>query len=255
MTCIEGHQGVSRTVKRLRQWVQWKGMKKEVRNYINNCKPCRINKEKWKSKQPLVITTTSSRAFERVALDIVGPLTKSRNDYMYILTLQDDLTKFSAAYPLKTTDAATIAKTFVEKFVCYFGIPTNILSDQGSNFLSSLFKQMCKLLKINKMQTTAYSPMPNSAPERSHKTLKEYLRNFSDEKQENWCEMLSYAMYMYNTTSHTAHKFTPYELVFGIQPVIPSSFLKPPSQGYNYNDYNESKANGKETFNRSKIKI
>lgn len=108
-------------------------MKKEVRNYINNCKPCQINKEKRKSKQPLVITTTSSKAFERVALDIVGPLTKSRNDYMYILTLQDDLTKFSAAYPLKTTDAATIAKTFVEKFVCYFGIPTNILSDQGSN--------------------------------------------------------------------------------------------------------------------------
>jgi len=42
---------------------------------------------------------------------------------------------------------------------------------------------------------------------------------------------------MYNTTPHTAHKFTPYELVFSIQPVIPSSFLKPPSQGYNYNDY------------------
>lgn len=142
ITCIGGHQGVSRTVKRLRQWVLWKNMKREVKNYINNCKQCQINKEKRKSKQPLVITTTSSRAFERVALDIVGPLTKSRNDYMYILTLQDDLTKFSAAYPLKTTDAATIAKTFVEKFVCYFGIPTNILSDQGSNFLSSLFKQM-----------------------------------------------------------------------------------------------------------------
>jgi len=87
------------------------------------------------------------------------------------------------------------------------------------------------------MQTTAYSPMTNGALERSHKTLKEYLRNFSDEKTENWCEMLSYAMYMYNTTPHTAHKFTPYELVFGIQPVVPSSFLKPPSTGYNYCDY------------------
>lgn len=68
----------------------------------------------------------------------------------HIVTLQDDLTGFSAAYPLKSTDATTIAKTLVEKFVCYFGIPTNILSDQGSNFVSSLFKQMCKLLKINK---------------------------------------------------------------------------------------------------------
>jgi len=79
--------------------------------------------------------------------------------------------------------------------------------------------------------------MTNGALERSHKTLKKYLRNFSDDKQENWCEMLSYAMYMYNTTPHTSHKFTPYELVFGIQPLVPSSFLKPPSPVYNYNDY------------------
>jgi len=122
-------------------------MKKEVRNYINNCKPCQINKEKRKSKQPLVIYTTSSRAFERVALDIVVPLTKSMNDYTHILTLQDDLTKFLAAYPLKSTDAATIAKTFVEKMICYFGTPTNILSDHCRNFLPSIFKQMCKLLK------------------------------------------------------------------------------------------------------------
>jgi len=168
VTCIGGHQGVSRTVKRLRQWVQWKGMKKEVRTFINNCKPCQVNKEKRNSKQPLVITTTLSRAFEIISLDIVGPLTKSMNNYTHILTVQDDLTKFSAAYPLKSTDAATIAKTIVEKFVCYFGIPTNILSDQDSNFLSSLFKQMFKLLKINKMQTTAYSPMTNGAA-RSHK--------------------------------------------------------------------------------------
>jgi len=236
MTSIGGHQGVSRTVKRLRQWVQWKGMKKEVRQFINNCRPCRANKEKRKSKQLLVITTTSSRAFERVALDVIGPLTKSMNDYTHILTLQDDSTKFSVAYPLKSTDAATIAKTFVEKFVCYFGIPTNILSDQGSNCLSSLFKQICTLLKINKMQTTAYSKMTNGAL-RSHKILKECLRNFSNEKQENWCEMLSYAMYMYNTTPHTSHKFTPYELVFGKQPVIPSNFLKPSTSGYSYNDY------------------
>lgn len=66
MTCIGGHQGVSRTVKRLRQWVQWKGMKKEVKKFINNCKLCQINKEKRKSKQPLVITTTSSKAFEQI---------------------------------------------------------------------------------------------------------------------------------------------------------------------------------------------
>lgn len=156
---------------------------------------------------------------------------------MYILTLQDDLTKFSAAYAIKSTDAETIAKTLVENFICYFGIPLQILSDQGTNFLSTLFKQVCKLLGIKKLQTTAYSPTTNGALERSHKTLKEYLRNFIDKKKQNWCTYLSYAMFTYNTTPHTSHNFTPFELVFGIQPIIPSTFAKSPNIPYNYTDY------------------
>lgn len=111
----------------------------------------------------MVIITTSTKAFERVALDIVGPLPTSVNGYTHILTLQDDLTKFSAAFEIKATDATTITKTLVEKFVCCFGIPNTVLSDQGSNFLSDIFKKMCKMLGIKKLQTTAYSPMSNGA--------------------------------------------------------------------------------------------
>lgn len=116
-------------------------------------------------------------------------------------------------------------------------IPSSVLSDQGTNFLSALFKNMCKMLGIKKLQTTAYSPMTNGALERSHKTLKEYLRNFSDLKKENCCEFVSYAMFTYNTTPHTATKFTPYELVFGIQPKIPSAFANKPNPSYTYSDY------------------
>jgi len=212
-------------------------MKKDVQKFVNNCKKCQVNKEKRRTRQPMVITTTSTKAFERVALDIVGPLPTSENGYTHILTLQDDLTKFSAAFPIKAIDATTVAKTFVEKFVCYFGIPNTVLSDQGSNFLSDIFKKMCKRLGIKKLQTTAYSPMSNGALERSHKTLKEFLRNFSDMKKNNWCEFICFAMYTYNTTPHTSHKFTPYELVFGIQPTIPSQLSKLNNNGYNYCNY------------------
>jgi len=119
ITCVGGHQGVSRTVIRLKLWVYWKGIKKDVKKFISTCEQCQINKENRKTRQPLVITTTSTIAFERVALDIVGPLSTSSNGFTHILTLQDDLTKFSAAYPIKDTDATTVAKTFVENFICY----------------------------------------------------------------------------------------------------------------------------------------
>lgn len=89
----------------------------------------------------LEITTTSSKLFERNSLDIVGPLPMSLSGNKFILTLQDDLTKFLQAYPIQNHEAKTIADIFVKKFVCIFGTPDKILTDQGAEFQSNLFKK------------------------------------------------------------------------------------------------------------------
>lgn len=123
----------------------------------------------------MVITTTASRPFERISLDIVGPLATSEKHNSYILTVQDDLTKFSAAFPLRTHDANSVAKALVEGFICQHGIPEIILTDCGTEFLSKLFKECCKLLKIEKINTIPYHPQTNGSLERSHRTLIEYL--------------------------------------------------------------------------------
>lgn len=74
-------------------------MQKDVANYVKTSDSCQRNKTPRNSlKQPIEITTTSEKAFERVALDIVGPLPLTENGNKYILTLQDDLTKFTQAY-------------------------------------------------------------------------------------------------------------------------------------------------------------
>jgi len=76
-----------------------------------------------------------------------------------------------------------VAKEFVTKIICEHGIPEIVLTDQGTNFLSEIFKNVCKLLKIAKVQTTAYHPESNGALERSHRTLSEYLRHYINEDQ------------------------------------------------------------------------
>jgi len=233
---LGGHSGVSRTVKRLKANYQWKNLKKTVKQYIARCEVCQKTKSNLKTKQPMLITSTVTKSFERICLDIVGPLPQTSLGNQFILTMQDELTRYALAVALSATDAQTVAQAFVECFVCIYGIPKSILTDCGTNFLSDVFKQMCKLLDIEKSQTTPFHPQTNGFLERSHKTLKTYLRSFVD-KDNEWDQLLCYAMYCYNSTIHTSTNYTPYELVFGHKPTIPAILSRKVEPQYNYDHY------------------
>ena len=85
-----------------------------------------------RKKAPMEITTTARRPFERCAIEIVGPTTETRKENMYVLTFQDDQTKFVVAEPIRAQDADTVAREFVRNIVLKFGAPELALSDQGS---------------------------------------------------------------------------------------------------------------------------
>ena len=132
----------------------------------------------------------------------------------------------------------TIARAFVEEIILKFGIPQTILTDQGSNFMSEVFRNVCKLLKINKIKCTAYHPQTNSALERTHRVHVEYLWCFILEGQNNWNKWLPYATFVFNTTPHTSTGFTPHKLLFGRKPNIPKLLQRdPPDAQYTYNNY------------------
>jgi len=227
-----GHQGLERTLNRIRMNHTWPGITKDVEKYISKCEYCQKNKTFKKAKAPLKITDTPDKPFEKCALDIVGPLTITSTGNKYILTFQDNLTKFSKAIPIPNQEAATVAREFTIKIVLEYGIPEEVLTDQGTNFVSEMFKNVCKLLKINKVQTTAYHPESNGALERSHRTLTEYLRHYINADQTDWDEWLPYAIFTYNTTPHTATGYTPFELVYGHQATLPSALSNPPKPSY-----------------------
>lgn len=189
----------------------------------------------------MVITTKSSKPFESIFLDIVGPITTSKKGNNYILTLQDDLTKFSTAYPLVSHDANSVSKAFVEGFVCQHGIPESILTDCGTEFMGKIFAACCKLLQIDKLHTTPYHPQSNGGLERSHQTLAAYLRHYVDKHLDDWDDYVPYAMFVYNTTVHTTTKHQPYELIYGFSASIPHTLSRTPQPRYNYDDYVETK--------------
>ncbi|KAL4091486.1 hypothetical protein QTP88_026173 [Uroleucon formosanum] len=101
-----------------------------------------------------------------IKTDIVGPLPITKLGNTHILTMQDELIRYALAVALASTDVSTVARAFVECCVCIFGIPTSILTDCGTDFLSDVFKAMCKLLDIEKSKTTPWHSQTNGYLER-----------------------------------------------------------------------------------------
>jgi hypothetical protein len=116
---IGGHVGMNRTYKRLRHFINWEGMKRDVEeySYIQKCEKCQ------KNKMMQCHTRWPSTVFEKCTIDIVGPLNYSMIGYHYILTAQDDLSKFLIAVPLAEQSADEVAKAFVDNVILNYGTP------------------------------------------------------------------------------------------------------------------------------------
>jgi len=120
-----GHKGVTKTYNRIRTRYCWKTMKKDIQDFIRTCRKCQFKKlTRIKTKQPMVITDTPGMAFDKVSLDIMGPLPITENNHQYILTMQDLLTKYSVASPLQEATSLTIADAFTKEFICIVTLPS-----------------------------------------------------------------------------------------------------------------------------------
>jgi hypothetical protein len=224
-SALGGHKGVTKTYNRMRVNYYWNTMKKDIQEFIQKCRKCQIKKlTRVKTKQPMIITDTPGTAFDKISLDIMGPLPITNKGNKYVLTIQDLLTKYSVAVPLQEASSLAIADAFLKCFICIYGAPRAILTDQGSNFLSAFIRNLTKKFNIQHYKTTAYHPQSNASLERSHHVLMEYLRT-QVEEEENWDNYIALAMFSYNTSVHEGTQYTPFELIFGKIARLPSAYI------------------------------
>ena len=131
------------------------------------------------------------------------------------MVIVDQFTKWTEAYGIPSQDAEITAKTFVEEFVTRFGTPLELHTDQGRNFESELFKNVCKLLDIAKTMTTPYDPSSNGLVERFNRTLLQMIRCYCDQGQKDWDCHLPYLTAAYRSTPHSTTGITPNRLMLG----------------------------------------
>ena len=113
--------------------------------------------------------------FERIAMDVAGPFPITDNGNKYVLVVMDYFSKWPEVYPIPNQEAKTIANVIVDNWISRFGVPMELHTDQGRNFESVVFQEVCQILGINKTRTTPLHPQSDGMVERFNGTLEEYL--------------------------------------------------------------------------------
>lgn len=210
-----GHLGVRRTRWQVRRRGYWVGWSADVKRFCQRCRPCnRYFRGRPPRRGPLQ-PLPCGEPWERLSIDVVGPFPRSRQGHIFMLTIMDNFTKFVEAVPMSNQEASSVAKALVETVIVRYGAPLQILTDQGSNFESQLFRELCKLLGIDKVRTSCYHPSGNGLIERFHRTLNTMLGKVVSSHQHDWENFLPYVLAAYRASRHEATGFSPNRLLFG----------------------------------------
>ena len=226
-TPMAGHAGMRKTLDRIWKDFYWPGIQQDVRRYCLSCDICQrcINKSAVR-KAPLQKMPLIDMPFKRVAVDLVGPMQPpSARGHKYILTMVDYATRYAEAVPLKKATSETIAEALWEMWT-RLGIPQEILTDRGSQFLSQTMQQVNDLLNIKGITTTPYHAQTNGLVERFNGTLKTMLKKLSTEQPHDWDKFIPALLFAYREAPQESLKFSPFELLYGRHVRGPLQILK-----------------------------
>ena len=225
-----GHLGRNKTLSNVKRRFLWPGMRTDTEIFVRTCELCARYKTSGKNRRAAMKTFQVGEPMERLCIDIAGPFNESPAGNKYCLIITDWFTKFVEIHPMKNQEAETVARIIADKFVSRYGVPREIHTDQGTQFESQLFQELCALLGINKTRTTSFHPQSDGQSERNIKTLVKMLAIAADQKKE-WDEHLPYISMAYRATIQESTGFSPNFLMFGRELSMPIDILMPKTEG------------------------
>ena len=218
---LSGHNGILQTKERILQNFYWSGMDTDINDFIQRCHKCQVGRRSSEPPQLLSPLPQCTEPQQRVHADLFGPLKTTVGDKKYILSMTDAFTKYVELTVIPSKDAATVAGAIYDRWICRFGCPLQVVTDQGKEFCAQLTKELFQLLGIQHSTTTAHHPQCNSQAEVANKTIAKYLSRVVDESTLDWEGYIGPLMFAYNTSFHRSIKNTPFFLTHGMEPRQP----------------------------------
>lgn len=210
-----GHFGNSKTLHRLRGRFYWPGCRQDVELHVHCCDLCTAKKGPTQRSHAPLQQYLVGAPMERVGVDILGPFPTTDTGNRYVLVAMDYFTKWPEAYAVPDQTAATTAERLVEEMFARFGVPAELHSDQGRNFESQVFGEVCRRLGVSKTRTTPLHPQSDGLVERFNRTLATQLAILTSHHQRDWDRHLPLVLWSYRTAVQESSRCTPAALMLG----------------------------------------
>ena len=213
---MAGHLAARRTLCRIWSDFYWPGMSPDTRRFVASCDACQRTVPRGSiRKVALEKMPRVDVPFERVAIDLIGPIhPPSDRGHRFVLVAVDYATRYPEAIPLKKIDAVTVAEALWQMWT-RVGIPKEVLSDNGSQFRSEVMSELYKLMQVNGLYTTPYHAQGNGLVERFNGTLKSMLKRLCSEQPGEWDRFIPAALFAYREAPQESLGFSPFEMLYG----------------------------------------
>jgi hypothetical protein len=214
-----GHEGVQKTLQRLRASFYMPNAVRLVKDYVKSCTICQRNKSEHLHPagllQPLEVP---SAVWADIAMDFIEGFPRVGGKSV-VLTVVDRFSKYAHFIPLgHPYTAISVAQAFFDSIVRLHGFPCSIVSDRDPVFTSTFWTELFKFAGVTLRLSTAFHPQTDGQSEVTNRILGVYLRCLAGDRPKGWLRWLPWAEYCYNTSYQTALRTTPFRVVYGRDP-------------------------------------
>ena len=222
---MSGHLGKKKTISRVLQHFYWYGLREDVKNWIRQCDTCEAIKippvRPW---APLGAKLVGA-PLDRLGTDFLGPLPLTSRGNRFILVVTDYFTKWVEIFAVPDQTAVTTAELILNEVIARFGCPYEIHSDQGRNYESTIFTELCRLLEVRKTPTSPGNPKCNGQTERFNKTLVRMIKAYLKGQDREWDRNLGCLATAYRSSQHESTGVSPNLLMLGREVRIPAEIM------------------------------
>ncbi|RDY02961.1 Tf2-11, partial [Mucuna pruriens] len=183
-------------------------------DYVKKCDKCQRFVKAHKAPSEHLHSVISPWPFYKLGVDILGPFPIAPDQLKFLI-------------PVATISSERIKRFFWKKIIYRFGIPAEIVSDNGTQFASHATAEFCEGLKIKQLFTSIEHPQANGQAEAANKVILRGLRKRLEEAKGRWAEELSQVLWSYHTTPHSTTNEIPFRLTFGTEAMIPVEIGEP----------------------------
>ena len=224
---MAGHFGMDRTLDLLQRHWFWRGIQKDVREYVQSCAVCQRSKHSTQKSQGLLHPIVASKPWEMITMDFVcGFPRDERTKNAQILVIVDKFTKYVILEPCPLeVDAIQTAEIVIRRVIAEYGVPAVVISDRGPQFAAEVWSKIMNGLGTKVALAATHHPQTDGQSERVIQTLSRVIRAYVRDQSAAWVELLPLFQFALNNSPSSATHLTPFQLIHGRDPVAPPNLM------------------------------